>query len=235
MGKQKWSSTRTKNPSKDTTHYFVSELSQQSFYVRLRESNYHKLHILPDYQNFTQSLNRNKETTLELYLYAYTAQISKNKKGEKMFKVKDQESLQKIKKIKIKHYPISLLSEQSFMWLLKALTLIQRPLKLDTDDSPKTSWTKTYDTSVLSLLVFPWSHMNLLQPKYYSEKIKFLPADHVTPYTWMIYTLFLPGSVRLSPRPSWNLITLKTAIIMYVPPRIWNSFDEPLSEHPARK
>ena len=77
------------------------------------------------------------------------------------------------KKKKKKHYPISLLSEQSFMWLLKALTLIQRPLKLDTDDSPKTSWTKTYDTSVLSLLVFPWSHMNFTSTQILFRKNKF--------------------------------------------------------------
>ena len=174
---------------------FCIRTEPTNFYVRLRESNYHKLHILPDFHTILEQKQRNHPGTLLVCIH-----ISKNKKGEKMFKVKDQDNKKK------NHYPISLLSEQSFM---KALTLIQRPLKLDTDDSPKTSWTKTYDTSVLSLLVFPWSHMNLLQPKYYSEKIKFLPADHVTPYTWMIYTLFLPGSVRLSPRPSWNLITLK--------------------------
>jgi len=109
MGKQEMIKYKDKESIKRHKHLFcIRKLSQQSFYVRLRESNYQKLHILPNHQIFTQSSNRNKETTLEpcllswhnfcTFLHIFAQVLKKNKKGEKMFKVKDQGSLQDKKK-----------------------------------------------------------------------------------------------------------------------------------------
>lgn len=176
MGKQRWSSTGTKNPLIDKNHYFVSELSQQPFYVRLRESNYHKLHILPKHQISDNPRTETKKPPWNLTCMHTQHKFQKQNGGEN-----DQGEGQRIPPRQKTHYPIPLLSEKSFMWLLKALTLIQGPLKLGTDDSPKISWTKTYDTPSF-LCWFSHDTWISLYPKYYSEKNYCLPADHVTLY-----------------------------------------------------
>ena len=89
-GKTKMIKYKDKESIKRHKPLFCIRTEPTNFYVRLRESNYHKLHILPDFHTILEQKQRNHPGTLLVCIH-----ISKNKKGEKMFKVKDQDNKKK--------------------------------------------------------------------------------------------------------------------------------------------